>query len=427
MVIVPTMERRMSVTPSAPSSALEPTEFTRYQFFVAGLLAFLQFAVILDFMVMAPLGAVIMPALAITPAKFGMIVSAYAFSAGASGILAAGYADRFDRKKILLFFYVGFLAGTLWCGLAQSFASLLMARIVTGLFGGVIGSVVLAIATDLFAANLRGRVMGIIQTAFAASQVLGLPVALYLSNHWDWHMPFFMMVAIGTLGGLVVAWRLKPVDGHLLGRKETNAFRHLVATVAERRHLPAFATTVLLATGGFMIMPFGSVFTVNNLGIPIEKLPTIYLITGLCTIFVGPLVGKMADKFGKLPVFFAGSVMTSVMVVIYTHLSVVPLAVVVLVNVLLFIGIFSRMIPYQALSASVPEVPMRGSFNAISAAVQQLSGGVAAVIAGHLVSTGLDGKLVGFETVGYVVVGSTVIGALLARQVDREIRQRKAG
>jgi predicted MFS family arabinose efflux permease len=413
----------MSAMPPAPSDA---TGFTRYQIFVAGLLAFLQFAVILDFMVMAPLGALIMPALAITPAKFGMIVSAYAFSAGLSGILAAGYADRFDRKKILLFFYVGFLAGTLWCGMAQSFASLLAARIVTGLFGGVIGSVVLAIATDLFAAQLRGRVMGIIQTAFSASQVLGIPVALYLSNHWDWHAPFFMMVGIGAVGGLVVAWRLKPVDGHLDARKETNAFHHLTATVTQRRHLPAFATTVLLATGGFMIMPFSSVFTVNNLGISVAQLPTIYLITGLCTIFVGPLVGKAADAFGKMPVFFAGSVLTAVMVLIYTHLSAVPLPVVVGVNVLMFIGIFSRMIPYQALSASVPELHMRGSFNAISAAIQQLAGGVAAVVAGHLVATAADGKLVGFANVGYVMVATTFIGALLARQVEREVRQRAA-
>ena len=400
--------------------------FTPYQKFVAGLLGFLQFAVILDFMVMAPLGALIMPALDIPPARFGMIVSAYAFSAGISGLLAAGFADRFDRKKILLFFYIGFLAGTLWCGLAQSFASLLAARIVTGLFGGVIGSVVLAIATDLFAPQLRGRVMGIIQTSFAASQVLGIPVALYLSNHWDWHAPFFMMVAIGGAGGVLVAWRLQPVVGHLSSATESNALRHLINTVTERRHLPAFATIALLSTGGFMLMPFSSVFTVNNIGIPIERLPLIYLITGMCTIVVGPLIGKATDAFGKMPVFLTGSVVTSVMVLTYTHLGRVPLPVVVGVNVLMFIGIFSRMIPYQALAASVPELRMRGAFNAISAAIQQLSGGTAAVIAGHLVSTGPDGRLVGFETVGYVVVGTTFVAAFLASQVNKGVAQRHA-
>ncbi|WP_332878000.1 MFS transporter [Massilia sp. S19_KUP03_FR1] len=400
--------------------------FTGYQKFVAGLLAFLQFAVILDFMVMSPLGAVIMPSLGISPAKFGIVVSAYAFSAGLSGLLAAGFADRFDRKKLLLFFYVGFLCGTLWCGLARSFEAMLAARIVTGLFGGVIGSVLLAIATDLYAPALRGRVMGIIQTAFAASQVMGIPVALYLSNHFDWHAPFFLIVGVGAVGGMLLAWKLEPVDAHLKGQTSANALQHLVATVTDRRHLPALATTCLLATGGFMLMPFSSVFTVNNLGIGIEKLPTIYLITGLCTIFVGPLIGKLSDRFGKMPVFYFGSLVTIVMVLTYTHLSIVPLPVVIAVNVVMFLGIFSRMIPYQALAAAVPEAGMRGSFNAISASLQQLSGGLAAVIAGHLVSTGADGRLQGFPLVGYVVVGTTIVAGFLVTQVNKELQSREA-
>jgi predicted MFS family arabinose efflux permease len=159
------------------------------------MLAFLQFAVILDFMIMSPLGALIMPDLKITTAQFGLVVSAYAFSAGASGLLTAGFADRYDRKKLLLFFYTGFILGTVWCGLAQSFESLLAARVFTGLFGGVIGSIVLAISTDLFPPQMRGRVMGLIQTAFAASQVLGIPAGIYLSNQWNWHVPFLAMAA----------------------------------------------------------------------------------------------------------------------------------------------------------------------------------------------------------------------------------------
>lgn len=399
--------------------------FSRYQKVVAALLAFLQFAVILDFMIMAPLGALIIPALQISSARFGLIVSAYAFSAGVSGLLAAGFADRFDRKKLLLFFYVGFLAGTLWCGLAQTFASLLVARVVTGVFGGVIGSVLLAIATDLFPASLRGRVMGIIQTAFSASQVLGLPLALYASNRWNWHAPFFLMVALGGVGGLLVAWQLQPVTAHLDAASSLHPVRHLVATIAARRHLPAFATTALLTTGGFMIMPFSSVFTVNNVGIAVADLPTIYLLTGLCTIVAGPLIGKLVDAIGRMKVFLIGSAMTVVMVLVYTNLPPVSLPLVVIVNVLMFFGIFSRMIPYQAMSASVPERHMRGAFNAVSASIQQLSGGVAAVIAGHLVSVGADGKLLGFGRVGFVVVATTLVGAYLVSLVDKEIRQRE--
>lgn len=408
-------------TSAEPAAA---SQFTVYQKVVAGLLAFLQFAVILDFMIMAPLGALIIPALDITPARFGMIVSAYAFSAGLSGLLAAGFADRFDRKKLLLFFYAGFLAATLWCGLAQTYPALLCARIATGLFGGVIGSVVLAIATDLFSPSLRGRVMGIIQTAFAASQVLGLPLALFASNRWDWHAPFFLMVALGGLGGLLVAWRLKPVTGHLNNAKDVHPVKHLIVTITSRRHLPAFATTVLLSTGGFMIMPFSSVFIVNNLGLANTDLPTIYLLTGICTILAGPLIGKLVDAIGRMQVFLAGSAVTIAMVLVYTNLGPVSLPVLVVVNVAMFLGIFARMIPYQAMSASVPEPQMRGSFNAISASIQQLSGGVAAVVAGHLVSIGADGKLDGFERVGWVLVVTTIAGAFLVSQVNREIRER---
>ena len=187
-------------TTTSPASV----SFSGYQKVVVGMLAFLQFAVILDFMLMSPLGALIMPALSITPEQFGTVVSAYAFAAGI-GPATAGFADRFDRKKLLLFFYRGFVLGT--CGAdSRPTSNPAAARIVTGLFGGVIGSIMLAISTDLFPPPMRGRVMGLIQTAFAASQILGIPIGIYLSNHWNWHMPFLALVALGLLGGLLIAW-----------------------------------------------------------------------------------------------------------------------------------------------------------------------------------------------------------------------------
>ena len=401
-----------------PATAL-PSQFSRYQKFVVGMLAFLQFAVILDFMLMSPLGAVIMPALAIGPKQFGLVVSAYAFSAGASGLLTAGFADRFDRKKILLFFYAGFIVGTLWCGLAQSFETLLLARVVTGLFGGVIGSVVLAIATDLFPLQMRGRVMGLIQTAFAASQVLGIPIGLYLSNRWNWHVPFLAMAALGVLGGIVVIWRMQPVADHLKVPQEHSAWRHLFHTLTVPRYLIAFATTALLTTGGFMLMPFSSAYVVSNLGISLHSLPTVYLVTGLCTIFVGPLIGKAADAFGKFRVFTLGTALSIVMVLIYTHLEPISLPVLILVNAVMFVGIFSRMIPFQALVSSVPAVTQRGSFNAVSASVQQLSGGLASVVAGHIVTLGADGKLQHFDLVGYVVVATSLVAFALLWRLQR--------
>ncbi|MET0210292.1 MAG: MFS transporter [Burkholderiaceae bacterium] len=397
---------------SAPAP-VAATPFTPYQKRVIAMLAFLQFAVIIDFMLMAPLGALIMPALGATPAQFGTVVSAYAFAAGVSGFLTAGFADRFDRKKLLLFFYTSFLLGTLWCGLAGSFESLLLARIVTGLFGGVIGSIVMAITADLFPPAQRGRVMGLLQGGFAASQVLGLPIGLFLATHFSWHAPFLMLVIFGVLAGALIAWGLKPVDAHLSapGTGQRSAGGHLLHTLAQPRHLLAFAVTALLTTGGFMLMPFASAFVVHNVGIGLDHLPVIYLVTGIGTLIFSPLIGRLVDRFGPRPVFYVGCVITVIMVIFYTHLGPSSLLTLVIVNLVMFVGIFSRIIPWQAMVAGIPAPEQRGAFSAINAALQQLSGGVAALVAGHLVSIGPDGHVMDFPLVGYVVCASTLLAA----------------
>lgn len=395
--------------------------FTGYQKFVIGALAFLQFTLILDFMIISPLGAMMMPDLHITPHQFGLAVSAYAFSAGVSGFLAAGFADRFDRKKMLLFFYCGFMLGTLFCALATTYPMLLLARVVTGLFGGVIGSIVMAIATDLFPLEMRGRVMGVISTAFAASQVLGLPAGLYFANHWGWHMAFFAILAVAIPAGLLIFLRMKPVADHLKLKQEHSPLMHLLHTLVQPRYRVAFIITMLLPTGGYMLMPFGTTYLVNNVGLTFDVLPLIYLITGICTVFVGPLVGKASDSFGKFKVFCFGSAVTLVMVPAWTQLGHVPLWVVIIVNIVLFAGIFSRMIPTQALISAIPEPSKRGAFNAISASLQQFAGGISAAVSGAVMTQLPDGSLQHFDWLGYIVMTVVIVSIGLMYNLHKRV------
>lgn len=400
--------------------------FTGYQKFVVAVLAFLQFTIILDFMIISPLGAILMPELHITAAQFGRVVSAYAFSAGVAGFLAAGFADKFDRKKLLLFFYAGFLLGTLFCGLAPNYEFLLAARMVTGIFGGVIGSITLAIVTDLFAINMRGRVMGTIQTSFAASQILGIPAGLYFSSLWGWHAPFILIVVIGVAVGVVIATQLNPIDEHLKLQSRHNAFHHLRSTLVNPKFTLAFAATALLSTGGFMLMPFGSAFAVNNLKVDMEHLPMIYLVTGISAMFVGPIVGRLADNYSKFIIFVVGGIATSVMVVFYTHMGPSPLWEVILVNVILFASVFSRMIPAQALNSAIPDPAHRGSFMAVSSSIQQMSGGLSSLIAGLIVVVMPDGSIQHFEVIGYVLVGTVGISVVMMYFINRAVTQKLA-
>ncbi len=399
-------------------------KFSPYQRFVVALLAFLQFTVVLDFMILSPLGALLIEKLHITPAQFGHVVSAYAFSAGISGLLAAGIADKFDRKKLLLFFYVGFLGGTLFCGLAPTYELLLAARIVTGIFGGVISSIGSAIVVDLFPVSMRGRVMGFVQTSFSASQILGLPIGLFLATHLGWHAPFLMIVGVGALAGLAIVLRLQPITAHLTAGAKQSAVAHLVHTATRGRYLVGFSATILLAVGGFMLMPFASTFIVQNLGTSVERLPLIYMVTGVSAMIAGPLLGRASDAIGRYPVFVFGSVLTAVMVVCFTNLSHASLGLIIGVNVALYLGVSARIVSSFAMTSALPDMPDRGAYMAINSSLQQLAGGIAAWIASLLVhQASPNARLEGFPIVGWVSVGTVALTIALMFNVHRIVKR----
>ncbi len=365
--------------------SIDSVKLTSYQILVIVLLSLTQFTVVLDFMVMSPLGDKLMKAMQLSTQQFGVAVFSYAFSAGISGFLTAGFADSFDRKKLLLFFYIGFIIGTVFCGLANTYPLLIAARVFTGLFGGVIGSISMAIVSDLFSLEQRGRVMGFMQMGFGASQVLGIPISLFIANRWGWQSPFFMIVILASIIWLVITIKLKPITKHLEVKNKDNALKHLWHTISQKNYRIGFLATALMSLGGFMIMPWGSVYAINNLGVTEEQLPVLFMISGVATLFIMPIIGKLSDKIDKLTLFIFASAWMIVVVLIYANLVPVPFWIVVLLNVLMMMGVMARMIPSVALVSALPELHDRGAFMSINSSLQQLSGGIAAAIGGMIV------------------------------------------
>jgi len=399
--------------------------FTGYQKFAIFILAITMFTVVLDFMVMSPLGDILMKSLSLKPSHFGFAVSAYAFSAGISGLLTAGFADRYDRKKLLLFFYTGFIAGTLLCGIANTYPLLVGARIITGLFGGVIGSISMAIVADLFDLQHRGRVMGFMQMGFGASQVLGIPIGLYLANLWGWHAPFLWIGVMAIIVAALIAVKLKPLTKHLAMQQDRSAFKHLLHTLKKKDYRIGFSATALMSIGGFMMMPFGSAFAINNLHITQHQLPLLFMVAGLSTLIVMPLIGKLSDKADKFKIFTLASAWMVIMVLIYTNLSVTPLWIVMIFNVLMMAGIMSRMIPSSALITAVPVLQDRGAFMSINASLQQIAGGIAAAVAGMIVvQKDKFSPLEHYNTLGYIIVVITTISVFLLHRVSVLIKGR---
>ncbi len=398
--------------------------FTSYEKLVIFILAISQFTVILDFMVMSPLGDLLIKSMNMDASAFGIVVSAYAFSAGASGMLTAGFADKYDRKKLLLFFYTGFIIGTVFCGLANSFYALVAARIITGLFGGVIGSISMAIITDLFALEQRGRVMGFVQMGFGASQVLGIPIGLYIANRMGWEAPFLFIAGFAVLIVILIAMRLKPVNAHLLLQKdEQNAFRHLLNTLKKKPYRIGFLATAILSIGGFMMMPYGTIFAVNNLKISQEQLPFLFMASGLSSLVIMPLIGKLSDKVNKNKLFAIATTWLMIVCIVYTNLSATPFIIVLLINILMMIGIMSRMVPSSALISVVPEMQDRGAFMSINASLQQIAGGIAAAFAGLIVyQQDKFSPLEHYDIVGYTVVAISIISILLMSRVNNLVK-----
>jgi len=404
----------------AQAAASAPLPLNSYQKLVIFLLAITQFTVVLDFMIMSPMGDILMKSMDLSTSQFGIAVSAYAFSAGISGLFTAGFADRFDRKKLLLFFYVGFTIGTFCCGLAPNYPLLVVARIITGLFGGVISAIAMAIVTDIFAMQQRGRVMGFLQMGFGASQVLGIPIGLYIATHWGWHQAFIWIAVMAAVIVVVIFIKLQPVADHLLVQQKHSALQHLWRTFAKRKYRIGFLTTALLSVGGFMMMPFGSAFAINNLKVTELQLPLLFMVTGVCALVVMPFIGSLSDRVDKFKIFTIASLWMMAMALIYTNLGPSPLLLVMFLNVMMMSGVMSRIAPATALVTAIPGPDDRGAFMSINSSLQQVAGGIAAAVGGLIVVQPTKySPLQNYNVLGFIMVAMGLANIYMVYRVKK--------
>jgi predicted MFS family arabinose efflux permease len=353
-------------------------------------------------------------------------VSSYAFSAAVSGIVVAGFADKYDRKKLLLIFFFGFIVGTLLCGLSSTYIEILLSRIVTGIFAGVTSSAILTIISDLFPANTRGRAMSGVQMGFAVSQILGVPLGIVIANKFGWNATFIAIVFVAVAIFAVIFFVFKPINAHLQSQREKNPFLHLGHTVSNRQYQIGFLAIMFLSIGGYMLLPFSSVFLINNVHITYDQLPLVFLCTGLSSLIVMPIIGKLSDKFDRYRIFLVGSVAAILMVTIYTHLSVTPLWLLIVINMAVFAAVMCRMSPAMALNSIVPRQEDRGAYMSVSSSLQQMAGGVGSALAGFIVvQASKDAPLQHFDVLGYVLIAVFILCIYLVGRMNLGIQKNR--
>lgn len=381
-------------------------------------LASVQFTNIMDFMIMMPLGPQLMRIFGITTQQFGLVVSAYTFSAGASGIFAAFIIDRFDRKRFLQILYLGFLIGTCACGLAPNYKLLLAARIFTGVFGGVLGALVLSIVGDVIPFERRGQAMGIIMAAFSVASVFGVPFGLFIATQFDWHAPFLFLVVCG-LPVLIGIYKFIPnITAHIhSAQSRPNPIMILKGITSDGNQRKAITLMMMLMFGHFSIIPFLSPYLVSNVGFQESQLAYVYAVGGALTIVSSPIIGKWADRYGKLKIFTIFVILCTIPIYLLTNLSITPLWIALSISGTFFVFSGGRFIPAQAMVTSTVTPENRGSFMSISSSLQQLCAGLAAYVAGVIIVKQPDGTLSNYQWVGYISIGATLICLYLARRI----------
>ena len=407
---------RAAPTASPPDAHSEPMKNEKL---LLALLVAVQFTNILDFVIMMPLGPQLMPALGIGPRQFGLVISAYTFSAGATGLAAAFFLDRFNRKTALLALYVGFGLGTVACALAPTHHWLIAARVLTGAFGGVLGSLVLAIVGDVVPEARRGQAIGVVMGAFSVASVLGIPFGLFLAAHYSWHLPFVLLGGLSLVIGLIIYFVMPDLRGHMSARPVPLSERAAGVFGLFRNPSVRYALllTALLVLGQFTVVTFLSPSLVANVGFQNSQLGYVYLVGGALSFFTSPLVGRLADRYGKALVFSIATLATIPVALALTRLGPTPLPLVLCLTALFFVVVGGRFVPATALATTVVAPRQRGSFMSLNTSVQQLAAGTAAYIAGLIVVQGPGGTLLHYERVGYVAAAASLLSLLVVRRI----------
>lgn len=403
----------------------QPMSSTREKLILV-LLSAIQFSHVMDFMVMMPLGPQLMRVFNISSSEFGYIVSSYGISSGVAGLVVAPFIDKYDRKLFLNICLIGLLVGTLLCAVAESAHVLMIARVIAGFFGGVLGGLVQAIISDIFPPERRGFAISRVMLSFSLSSIIGVPAGLALANSYGWHMPFFIVSLLLIILLILAHFRFPNLTAHI---EQSVTIRSRILLIShlliERRALIGFLATVFIIVGQFMVIPYISPYLVRNLSFSEQQLPLLYLFGGAASIFTMPLVGKATDKFGVDKVFPVGVLISIIPMFTLTHLTTQDPVLILSTTTFFMVCMGARMVPYSSLLTTVVEPKKRGAYLSLNASVQSLAQGGAALLAASLISEDANKQLVGYTTSGWIAAIFSLMTIALGYQISKSAARSK--
>jgi predicted MFS family arabinose efflux permease len=393
---------------------LTPQHERRLLFTLAGI----QFSHILDFMIMMPLGPILIKFFGISTHEFGLLVASYSFSAAFSGLLAATFVDRFERKRLLLTMFILFGLASLACGLAPSYATLMLARAFAGAFGGVMGAMVQTIIGDVIPFERRATASGIVMSAFSISTIAGVPLSLWLANLLNWRAPFVLVALLTVLFAIVGQQVLPQLRHHISAEKRAHPFAAMFEVLRDSNHLSALLFSALTIFCGFTVIPYITLYAVHNIGISQQQIPLIYLVGGAATLVTARLIGRFADLHGKVKVYRLVAIAASLPLLLITQITAAPLWLWLVYTTVFFVLVSGRMIPGMAIITSAAQPKLRGTFMSLNGTVQSLAMAFASTLAGYIITQNSANQIVHYEVVGYVAIAANLMAIWFIGRID---------
>jgi len=370
-------------------------------------------------MIIMPLGDIFIELYSINSSQYSLLVSAYAIAAACSSICAMLYLDFFDRKNAILLAFTGFSVGTLLCAFANSYLQLLGLRFFTGLFGGVLGAIILSIVADLYPFKERGKAMGIVMAAFSAASAVGVPFGLYLADIADWRYPFFILGGVGILLSILIYSYFPNLKGHLDSiDQERKPIDTVLLLVRDSNQINALVTGMMLVLGHFLIIPFITPYMIRNVGLEQEQIKFVFLVGGIATIFTAPFIGRMTDKYGVMRVLITLMALSIFPVIGITHLGENPIWIALIATTAFFVLGSGRFIPPNTIISAAATPQNRGSFMSMKSALQQLAIALSSAIAGYIVYFDSTGRIINYNYVGYISILICIFAVFLTKRIN---------
>lgn len=390
------------------------------------LIGAVQFVNILDFVMVMPLGPDFAKGLGIDISHIGYLSASYTGAASVAGVVGGAFLDRFDRRKALAVSMLGLVVATAAGGLATGFTTLMMARVLAGLFGGPATSLAMSIVAELIPVERRGRAMGAVMGAFSIASVVGIPLALKVAELGSWRTPFLTVAGIGLLVVLGAIFFLPPMRGHLEeGRRQDHPVE--ARELLQNRDVQlSYLMSALVMMSGFVLIPNISGYVQQNLGYPRSSVGDIYFFGGIVSFITLRLAGPRVDKLGA----FRVGVVAAVLGVFITYIGFINYPAWLPIPVL-FMGFMMatglRNVAYNTLTSRVPSNAVRARFMSLQSAVGHMASALAAYLSSVVLVTLPDGKLGGIEQIATLSILMTVMIPFMMRVVEQRIRARDEG